>query len=326
VLKRADAQAGEGLVCTDYRPPGNAGPTWNIEVASDASVWVSAYRGLARFDLRTGGWTAYTEEDGLPSDQVRAITIEPDGPVWVSFQEQSGAARYDGEGWTHYSTEDGLISDQVAEVSIAPDGSVWFATDGGATHWDRETDTWTDYTKADGLHSNDVWRVLFTPDGRTWFAHRDALTSFLPAQAEDGTDEWEVHDGFRFLAASEALVSEDGRLWLGQVFWDPEEGTWLDTVYRELEVLDLAVDGRGGLWIARPDGAIYLPDPEASPPEEWRHYGGAEGLADDRVLVITLEGQAGGPEDVVWFGLVPGVARCVVGWPQEPVGAPTALP
>jgi uncharacterized protein YjbI with pentapeptide repeats len=324
--RRGGGPSGESLACTDYRPPGNYGPTWNIEVAPDASVWVSAYRGLARFDLRTGGWTTYTEEDGLPSEQVRAVTIEPDGSVWVTFQQGGGAAHYDGERWTRYSTEDGLVSNLVAEVSMAPDGSVWFATEEGATHWDRETDTWTDYTEADGLQSNEVWRVLFTPDGRTWFAHRHALTSWLPAQAEDGADEWQVHDDFRFLAAMEALVSEDGRLWLGQVFWDPEEEDWQDTVYRELEVLDLAVDGQGGLWIGRPDGAIYLPDPESSPPEVWQHYGKPEGLADDRILVIALEGQAGGPENVVWFGLVPGVARCVVGEPQGPEATPTVLP
>ena len=342
---RGEAESGAPLSCTHYNPTSIWGPAWNIEIVPDEAVWVSGYRGVARFDLRTGLWTAYTTEDGLPDDQVRTITVEPDGTVWLTLREGGGAARFDGEVWTHYTMEDGLISDNVAAVSVAPDGSVWFATGEGVSRWDREADTWTHYTTRDGLLSDDVWNVLFTPDGKIWFVHPTALTSLLPATltdeeqagresvdeeptvapVEEGAvaevDVWEVYQGARFYSSSDALVSEDGRLWLGQIYYDPESQEWVDTVYRELEIYDLAVDEQGGMWIARSAGALYIPDPELSPPETWRHFGEQEGLQDERVAVITLES-----DGVIWFGSVTGASRCVVSREPAPTGTPTLLP
>ena len=96
-------------------------------------------------------------------------------------------------------------------------------------------------------------------------------------------------------------------MWLGQTFYDPESQAWLDTVYREIHLQDLAVDGRGGLWIARSDGAIYIPEPESSPPEAWLHLDKAQGLGGDKVTALALE-----EDGVVWFGTEEGATRCLI--------------
>jgi ligand-binding sensor domain-containing protein len=103
-------------------------------------------------------------------------------------------------------------------------------------------------------------------------------------------------------------VSEDGRLWLGQIVYDPATEEWSDTVYRQIHVQGLAVDSEGGLWIARGDGAVYIPEPESSAPGDWWHLGTAEGLGADSVTAIALE-----RDDLIWFGTEQGVARCLIG-------------
>jgi Tol biopolymer transport system component/streptogramin lyase len=304
-------------VCASFQPAGTEGPVWDIAIAFDGTVWLAAFRGVARYNPNQGTWMPYTVEDGLVTDQVRSITIEPDGTVWFAYRGQEGASRFDGTRWRHVTTDDGLISDDVNSVSIAPDGSVWFATADGASRWDREVDQWTFHTKAEGLYSNDVRKIVFTPDGTIWFAHNEALTYLVPAGSEGGEAEWGTYGGSRVLPTRKALVSQDGRLWLGQVYFDPDSQEWVDTVYREIQLQGLAVDGQGGLWIARQDGAFYIADPVSTPRRAWQRYDTSVGLADDNVQVIALEA-----DDVVWFGTEGGASRCVLGAMVGSAGTP----
>jgi Tol biopolymer transport system component/streptogramin lyase len=309
--------AGSGA-CTSFQPEGTEGPIWDIAVASDGTVWVAAFRGVARYNPNLRTWTPYTMDDGLVSDQVQSITVEPDGSVWFAYRGQEGASHFDGTRWSHVTTDDGLISDDVKSISIAPDGSVWFATAGGASRWDRELDQWTFHTKAEGLHSNNVRKIVFTSDGTIWFAHNEALTYLELPDSEDGQPEWGIYGESRVLPTRKALVSQDGRLWLGQVYRDPETQQWVETVYREIHVQGLAVDGQGGLWIGREDGALYIADPVSTPRGAWLRYDTSVGLVDDNVQVIALEA-----DDVVWFGTEGGASRCVLDAVVGPGGTPS---
>lgn len=303
--------------CTNFQPEGTEGPIWDLAVASDGTVWLAAFRGVARYDPNQRAWIPYTVDDGLVSDQVQSITVEPDGSVWFAYRGQEGASHFDGTRWSHVTTDDGLISDEVNGISIAPDGSVWLATTEGASHWDRELDQWTSYAEAEGLYSDDVRKIVFTPDGTVWFAHNDALTYLIPEGSGSGEAEWGTYGETRVLPTRKALVSQDGRLWLGQVYLDPESQEWVDTVYREIQVQGLAVDGLGGLWIARADGALYIADPVSSPRQAWQRYDTSVGLADDNVQVVVLEAQ-----DIVWFGTAGGASRCALDAVAGRVGTP----
>jgi ligand-binding sensor domain-containing protein len=310
-------KSGPPMTCTQQEPPGLEPPVWDIDVVRD-EAWLVAYRGVARLDLTTGDWTVYTEENGLPFERGRTVTVGADGTVWVPLREEYGVAYFNGRLWQQITEDDGLLSDDVMEVSLAPDGTVWFATAVGASQWDRETDTWTQYTVEDGLLRSAVARVLFTPEGRIWFAQLLGLTSLLPAPMEQGENLWQNHWGSRFVGGRNATVDDDGRLWVGAAVFDPAQDAWFDTVYRDLQTNGLAVDGRGGLWVARPDGALYLPDPKSSPREDWLHYGPQEGLVDPQLLALALE-----TDEVVWFGTRSGAWRCAIPGTGRPASIPT---
>ena len=56
-------------------------------------------------------------------------------------------------------------------------------------------------------------------------------------------------------------------MWFGgQRYFDPATQSWADTVYQDF-ANDIAVDGRGGLWVATGDGAIYIPYPITARPK-----------------------------------------------------------
>ena len=315
----APTRVPESVRCTTYQPPGTEGPIWDIEVAPDGTVWVAAFRGMARLHPARKEWSAVSVGEDPEVDQIRAITAGPDGSVWLATRIGDGVYRWDGVSWTQLTSDDGLLSDWVNEVSLGPDGAVWFATQEGVSRWDEVAGTWTNYSGAGWLYDDAVQRVLFTPDGTIWFAHNEAMTWWLPADSDDEQEPWGILGQASLMPLRKATVSADGRLWLGQQFYDSESQAWLDTVYREIHLQGLAVDGEGGLWIARSDGAIYIPEPESSPREEWLHLGSAEGLGGDDITAIVLE-----RDDVVWFGTDQGVTRCFIEGLRSP--APTPVP
>jgi frataxin-like iron-binding protein CyaY len=304
----APTRAPQSARCTTYQPAGTDGPIWDIEVAPDGAVWVAAYRGVSRLHPQRKEWIAVRASDAPSAVQIQAITAALDGTIWLASRLGAGAYRWDGNSWRQLTTDDGLISNRVNEVTMAPDGAVWFATQEGASRWDETTGTWTAYTEQDFLYSNAVQRVLFTPDGRVWFAHDEAMRWWLPSTTGNALYSWGTYGQGKPLATRKAIVSGDGRLWVGQAFYDPVEQTWVDTVYRQIHLQAQAVDTAGGLWIGRSDGAVYIPEPASSPPGEWLHLGKGQGLASDNVTAIALE-----RDNLVWFGTDAGVTRCSLG-------------
>jgi ligand-binding sensor domain-containing protein len=87
----------------------------SIVAAPDNSVWVSYYGwtyGISRFDgespstnLQRDAWTTYTEDDGLPSNEVTAIAVAPDGALWVGTAAGT-ISRFAGDAWTTYNVSD----------------------------------------------------------------------------------------------------------------------------------------------------------------------------------------------------------------------------
>jgi ligand-binding sensor domain-containing protein len=297
----------ESARCTTYQPAGTEGPIWDIAIAPDGAVWVAALRGVSRLHPQRKEWVAVAVGADT-ADEIRSITTGPDGTVWLASRLGKGVYRWDGASWGQLTSDDGLISGWVNDVTVAPDAAVWFATEEGASRWDEASGTWSQYTVKDWLYANAVQRVLFTPDGRVWFAHDEAMRWWLPLDTGTALYSWGTYGQGRLLATRKAVVSADGRLWVGQAFYDPETEAWADTVYRAIHLQALAVDGAGGMWIGRSDGAIYIPEPESSPAGEWLHLGKAQGLASDNVTVIALE-----QDNTVWFGTDAGITRCFLG-------------
>jgi len=71
----------------------------SVAVDPDGSVWVAtADAGLARLDPATGAWRSYRASLGLPSDEVREVTIDwGRTPRRVLITTAAGVASYVGD-------------------------------------------------------------------------------------------------------------------------------------------------------------------------------------------------------------------------------------
>jgi len=85
-----------------------------------------------------GQWQVFTEEDGLPSDSVHAITVDIDRDVW--FGTRRGVARLTGPEMWAYEMEPTYMS-SIADAASDWGGRTWFTGPYGLMWFDRGSST-----------------------------------------------------------------------------------------------------------------------------------------------------------------------------------------
>lgn len=119
---------------TTYLPepaqPGDQSANWTEDVCADGDMlWVaSQLSGLWRFDPAAGVFTHhYTEQDGLASNSVMAVTTDAQGRLWASTAK--GLSRFDPKTGTfrNYDVLDGLQGNTFLRARArAADGRLYF--------------------------------------------------------------------------------------------------------------------------------------------------------------------------------------------------------
>lgn len=271
----------EGLVDNQVRA---------IAVAPDGALWFGTTPAVSTSGklLTSGGvsrlapdgtWTTFTTEDGLASNDVRAIAVGPDGALWFSTQAPAsvygrGVSRLAPDGtWTTFTTEDGLASNEVSAVAVAPDGALWFGTPGGVSRQGPDG-RWQTFTTADGLADDWVSAIAVAPDGAVWFGTLEGGVSRL---GPDGTwQSFTTEDGLASNDVKAIAVAPDGTLWFG--------------TRPEISMLGTRISS-GGVSRLAPNGT-------------WTTFTTEDGLADNEVWAIAVA-----PDGAVWVSTSGGVSR-----------------
>jgi len=123
---------------TNYLPQqGNANSISSNTVTDlledkEGILWIATPRGLNRFDSDKQSFTVYTEKDGLPSDQLRALAEDDAGNLWIStvnglakLEKSRGTAQ---PVFVNYDVQDGLQGYQFYTRSVykSADGELLF--------------------------------------------------------------------------------------------------------------------------------------------------------------------------------------------------------
>jgi signal transduction histidine kinase/ligand-binding sensor domain-containing protein len=79
-----------------------------VLVENDSIAWIGTLFGLNRFNINTGVFTHYYEENGLPDNSIKSMAFDLSGQLWVSTNK--GVVRFNPQGgrMKHLTKEDGL--------------------------------------------------------------------------------------------------------------------------------------------------------------------------------------------------------------------------
>ena len=298
-------------------------------------MWFATLNGVSRYDGRN--WQTFTTDDGLPSNTVWDLAVEPNGVMWAAMgggfvgEVKQAVARYANGKWKGLDTPGELFGrfgvrkfwasgpDQVC--LITDDGRVLLLAD----------DKLRLVRGEDGALLRGAQSVLYANNGQLWVAFgygQRSMFRFGGRSRRGGSDlqqgigivdvesaQWRAMPEFAAVIREPVLdmaQEADGTLWFGT----DGDGLWRygQEVWTRLTIADGLPSDRihvvkpmadGSLWVGTPAGAAFL-----RADGEWVSYSERDGLPNNFVEDIWLAS-----DGAVWVGTRGGVGRFgSVGW------------
>jgi signal transduction histidine kinase len=175
---------------------------------TDSVLWAGS-RGSGLWRLEHGQARHFTTDDGLSSDQIRALTQSQDGTLWVGTFG-GGLNRFRDNSFFSYTSKQGLLSDNIFHIEDDGRGSLWLSTTRGLSRvLKKELEdlfagqissvTSVNYGTEDGLRnpqcasSSASCRAAMTADGRLWLPTGHGVAVFDPKRQERAQQAPQMH-------------------------------------------------------------------------------------------------------------------------------------
>ena len=146
-------------------------------------------------------------EDGLSSNQTRAVLEDREGNIWIGTR--GGLSRLKDGKIESFSKEDGLTHEFVMANFEASDGSLWFSTPGGGVQVYRDGQ-FTALTSADGLAGDVVFRIYESEPGTLWLGTTKGLSRYKDSIFANVTEQ----NGLLSDVIFQVLEDDNGYFWI----------------------------------------------------------------------------------------------------------------
>lgn len=266
----------------------------------DGAIWVGTRaQGLVRWE--EGQVRAWGPEQGLPGDEVRAITEDPHGNLWLGTGS-TGLLRLDPHG--ELSSAGPLsAAAQVECLLVDRDESLWVGSFAEGLHRLRDT-PFRVLGREEGLPEDLVWTLHEEAPGLLW------VGGVGLSRVEHGrVVPWEGQAELEGVHVTSVVTDRAGALWVGTrhqgvLCW--REGEWTRWTPAEglphLDVFSLALDPRGSVWAGTRGGLARMGEAGV---EVW---GTEEGLPSEHVRSVYFD-----DEGALWVGTYGGGAARMSG-------------
>jgi len=288
-----------------------------IDIDTNNNVWVGTDAGVAKFDGTA--WTVYTTTDGLPSDIISCVAVDPlTNKIWVGTQGD-GVACFNGSAWTSYNFNDGLCDNGIYNIAIDHSGVVWFGSWGaGISKFDGTT--WTNYDAADGFPEDQgalasVYYIHVDAANNKWFGSDLGLIKYDNSAFSliNQTSMPNLLNNY-IMAIN---TDDDGNKWLGVQYSGlakiNSSDTWAanyDTAHGICDngITDIKINSLGDIWLgaytqygALVRGGITKFNPITG---TGISFSESDGLVNNKVSRIALD-----KDDALWIATGGGVSK-----------------
>ncbi len=272
--------------------------SYNItSVAMDKNgvLWVGTTNGLGRFDGNT--WTRFGEDDGLGSNRVNVVYIDPADRLWAGTEDR-GLRLWNGTRFTPIGPPD--IS--IVDIRMDAKGALWLVRHHGVSRFTPSTNEWAEFEGG----QNDLPDAEYSTMA---IGSKDEIyvgtSAGLVRYANDTLVTWSTPNALAFPFHSRILTTPEGMLWfverygLGIEQFDARTRQWSRVKPLQCDCEPLLIDPEGviiarqwdnGLWFVTPNRRVNLTS--------------KNGLPSNRVTAaVLLKGTKS-----IWVGTEGGVA------------------
>jgi signal transduction histidine kinase/ligand-binding sensor domain-containing protein/CheY-like chemotaxis protein len=256
-------------------------------------------------DIRKYHQDLWTTDQGLPQNDILAITQTPDGYLWVATEK--GLVRFDGSNFTIFDSDNtpGLHVSSISALMVDHSGDLWIGTNGGGIarlHHQK----FTSFDKRAGLSNDVVNSIVEDGAGDIWIGtgqglnrlHNGAFTSFGLANGLPNDEILSI------------ALAHDGVLWIGthkglsRYASNSFETFGVSAGLPDDYVKHLFVDRSGQLWIATNGGGL-----STRRNGKFSLFNSQSGLASNALSSVYVD-----KSDTVWVGsFVAGMSRLANG-------------
>jgi ligand-binding sensor domain-containing protein len=240
---------------TGYTSNPDTPNAYDVQLDSLGRVWFSNHDGTSLTGELVcwdgANWSYLSHPQPPPSYScATAFAIGANGDFWIGTN-QFGVFHYDGENWTQYTEDNSQLQGRYVLSLAEKDGWVWIGTEDGLNVFTGSA--WAIYNTSTtpSMLSNHVWDIVFDDTDSSWFATSQGLmrklgtlwicinTSNTILSANRVNTQLQTMDGTQWFGTYDGLISFDGQNW-----------NLIDLPADDLEVVDLATDSTGNIWLA----------------------------------------------------------------------------
>ena len=290
-------------------PFGLAEPNVLALIRDGENLWFGGVRkdptrltGITRWNRSRGEWTHFEPllTDGLESAEVGCIATDRSA-VWFGTSRGVSRCAKSGDSFRTFKAGGGLIGDQITAL-LSLEDTLWIGTDVGLQRMVKSTG------KIETVQEPNVHRLqinaLSAQDSMLWVCTSRGI--FRLNRTRPGGSVLKSDDG-SLDSEVKAVVLDSSKVWClvprGLVAYDPKQNTFdrylAPHFFYNRGALTCLADGGSYLWLGSESGAIRF----EKKTKRWRTYTTSDGLLDNRVQTILLDG------DYVWFGTPKGATR-----------------
>jgi len=249
-------------------------------------IFLTVSSAVSFADGRTNihSFDTYSQEDGLPNNQIQCIYQDSRGWIWLGTSQ--GLSRFDGYRFVNYINDPddttSLSGRLIRVIYETGDGRLFIGTEnGGLNLYDREKERFIHPYRQHSVFSTPGMSVnAITGDshGRLWIGTDHNLIRIDP----DGVPGEVTPSGEGEAGAGSDLfircIQEDreGNLWIGATqglyVYNPRENTLQEFILPltntlSKEVFEIVMDEEGMLWTGTYTGGLFIIDPAAGSAE-----------------------------------------------------------
>ena len=264
---------------------------WTIAEGPDSSLWFGT-QGGGLYRNKNNRCSAFTTNDGLPSNHVTTLQFDHSGRLWIGTTR--GLAMYADSTFQVFTTNDGLANNEVSTLLTDSEGALWIGTNGGGLSRLRQG-TFERFTMKEGLFDHTVLSVLELSDGSVLVGTNGGVNLIRNGVVSP------YRSGNREVKAVALSMLQDslGAVWIGttgsgllRIRNGGQERFGVEEGLSDGFVRSLLQDREGNLWMGTYGGGVnFLTD------GKFTRFTRAEGLSNDFTLSVSEDARG-----ALWIG------------------------